>query len=325
MSLVDDIKGLWRRVKYTFRENFVSRENYRYGDEEVNVSSYEEVVVSVANRDFALVYPPNQPLCSVDRTINPTSWLNLLLALLASLATGVSLIMLFLMLATFAAYPLLSAAFFTFFTSHLSLALPAAAGLFVSGLCFRKFDRALTMLNCLKGAEEKLQDPRLRHQEVALLECSNDEAEIDALILQFDEAIAKGEETLKRVAKMCYKIECIPDLAKTEIEAELAPHKQAADKLRHELARFKQQRLDALDRKRIVQQRAEKTKLMTDLIDSGPILASVSNGGFAAELDSLNQSMSELFDKIDIKRKWQEKHLLIDAGLGDDKKPPQIE
>ena len=334
MSIVDDLRRLWRGVIRTARSNLLYRENYRYGSDEVNLAGRDKVAVSMANQEFALVYPPSQPICSVDTTFNMTSWSNFVLALLASALTGASWIIFTFLLFSIVLVGTLSAlgGFSTgllpsLVVSNWLLIFASGAGALIAGFGLRTLDRSLTMVNCLKIAERKLRDPKVRHEETALLEWRESKSKIGVKIAELTENIRAGEKKVRKVQAMCAEILQMEHLSPIQSEADLQKHKTTIDKLSMMITEWKKLKLKFEDRIKTLEQRNQQMRVMAAaLLDAGPVLVSVNNGTLSEEVQDLSNSIVELMDEIEKKNEYLHQDLLIESGLSeDDKKPPQIE
>jgi hypothetical protein len=319
MSFFDELRGFLRTAGLIVRSHWNSAENDNSINDD-NLSGDDEVVSAVANRNFALVYPPNQPWGTLNPLINTQSKLNALISflgnflLISSSAVITLLVGSIIMFGGFAfsggIFPALEAYF-----SNIGLSLLVAGSGAALGVSLRKIDRVVTKRKCLESARDHLKDRKLYNQERCLISMERVDIEVEKQLDKYREAISEKMKKINTIKEMCKEIESINDLSQEKIEAELAPYKASIKGFTEEVKSMNKQMAKIRQNSAEIKADILKSQAMANVINVGEALRNLISGRSAAEIRELNESSKEILSLAESAANSLNDEILTEAGL----------
>jgi hypothetical protein len=319
MSFFDDLKSFLRTAGLIARSHWNHQDNDNSIDRKDHCGD-DEVVEAVANRNFALVYPPNQPWGTLDPLINTHSKLNALISLLGNLLLVGSCAMIALliggmiMFGGFAfsggIFPLLEA-----YVSNVGLTLLLASSGVALGTSLRKIDKVVTMRKCLESAKTDLKDRKLYHQERCLISMQRVDVEVEKQLDKYRDVVATKNRQISSIKEMCKEIEEIDDLSPEKVEVELAPYRASIKGLTEEVKSLNKQMSKIRQNASEIKAEILKSQAMANVIKVGEALTNLISGRSAVEILELNESTKELLSLAESAANSLNDEILTEAGL----------
>ncbi len=316
MSFLGDAKSLFRNVSCAVISYFNNGEEEYDKVCDLDVPEKDEIVATVARRNYDLVYPSSKFSDLYGPLINTTSLLNGIISSVASILISLSVIVPIYFVFIGVLFPFLvldglpfllgtyTATFFLLFGSTLA-----------SGLLLREADKALTMRVLLKNAEVTLRDPKSYHEERCLLQLQKVSTEINRLLKERTKEILRLINQKCQLKKMCDSVKGILNAGGYRVETKLVFSKLTIEKLDTGIAGIRNQILEIEDKSRELTTQILMSQAMSPLIKLREDIASLNDGSLAAEVEVANDVIRERLIKMEDSVNNLHQNLLIEAGV----------